>query len=300
VRTEELLALGMFGRGSRLGDRIERLLEHGRDFSSRVSMTRVAASAVLLLGCVIAGSFAPRLIAFAQTRPQFEVASVKLVKPGAATEPTIQTSPDGLTARSKNLTGLVMWAYQIEEANQISGPDWIHTEDFDITAKAEGPVTTDQLRLMLQTLLEQRFKLALHRDKKIVPVYSLLVDKNGLKMHEVQGEPQNGAKLELAGGRAIFQMVNHIPELAALLPSFLEGRPVQDKTGLSGVYEFTLNVELDPDQMKRLPQAGMVFTGFGYSSGVFDAVQNLGLKLEATKGPVDFLVIDHVEKPDAN
>lgn len=299
-RTEELLALGVFGGGSRLGDRIEMLLERGREFSPRASRARVAASTLALLGCVIAGSLAPRLIAFAQERPAFEVASVRAVKPGTQAEPTVEPSPGGLTIRSKNLIGLLMWAYQIHEANQISGPDWILTQDFDITAKAAGPVSTDQLRLMLQTLLEERFKLELHREQKIVSLYSLVVDKNGAKMHEVQEEPRNGASIGLADGVVTFQMVNHISQLAQMLPSFLDGRPVEDKTGLTGVYEFTLNVELDADQMKRMPQSGMAFTGFGYTSGIFDAVERLGLKLESTKGPVEFLVIDHVEKPDAN
>jgi uncharacterized protein (TIGR03435 family) len=303
TRTEELLALGMFGRGSRLGERIEALLQQGRVFSPRASRARVAASAVALLGSVIAGSLAPRLIAFAQARPAFEVTSVKLVKPGTETEPAIETSPDRLTMRSKNLLGLVMWAYRIDEANQISGPDWIRTQDFDITAKAAGPVSTDQLRLMLQTLLEERFKLAIHREQKIVPLYSLLVDKNGPKLHEVQEQPQNGAGIALAptADRITYHMVNHISQLAnMLLPTFLDGRPVLDKTGLPGVYDITLSVELDADQVKRMPQAGMFFTGFGYTSGVFDAVEQLGLKLEAAKGPVEFLVIDHAEKPDAN
>ncbi len=300
MRTEELLALGVFGRGSRLGDRIEMLLERGRDFSPRASLSRVAASVLALVGFVIAAPLAPRLIAFAQDRPAFEVASVRAVKPGANAEPSVEPSPGGLTMRSKNLIGLLMWAYRIDEANQISGPDWILTQDFDITAKAAGPVSTDQLRLMLQTLLEERFKLALHREQKIVPLYSLLVDKGGPKIHEVRKEPQNGGRIEWTNGVFTYQMVNHISQLAETLPIFLDNRPVQDKTGLAGVYEFTLNVELDADQMKRVPQAGMAFRGFGYTSAVFDAVEKLGLKLEAAKGPVDFLVIDHVEKPDAN
>jgi uncharacterized protein (TIGR03435 family) len=95
-------------------------------------------------------------------------------------------------------------------------------------------------------------------------------------------------------------MVNYISQLAKVLPIFLDGRTVRDKTGLTGVYELTLSVELEADQVKRMPQAGAAFTGFGYTSGIFDAVQKLGLKLEAGKGPVDFLIIDHVEKPDAN
>ncbi len=300
MRTEELLALGVFGRGSRLTERIEMLLDRERVFSPQASISRVAASAIALLGCVIAGSLAPRLIAFAQARPAFEVASVKSVKPETHAEPAIETSPGGLTMRSKNLVGLVMWAYQIDEANQISGPDWIRTQDFDVTAKAAGAVSTGQLRLMLQTLLEERFKLSLHRERKIVPLYSLLVDKNGPKLHEVRQDPQNGVGLALEERTITEHMVNHLSELASMLPVFLDGRPVEDKTGLTGVYEITLKVELDGDQMKRFPQVGAAFTGFGYTSGIFDAVEKLGLKLEATKGPVEFLVIDHVEKPDAN
>jgi uncharacterized protein (TIGR03435 family) len=289
----------VFGRGSRLGDRIEMLLERGRDFSPRASRSRVWVSVVALLGCVIAGALAPRLIAFAQAK-QFEVASVKASKPDLHAEPSIETFPGGLTARSKNMVGLLMWAYRIDEVNQISGPDWIQTQDFDITAKAAEPVSTDELRLMLQTLLEERFKLVVHRERKIVPLYSLRVDKNGLKLHEVQVEPQKGGRIGWTDGVFTYQMINHISQLAGMLPIFLDGRTVQDKTGLTEVYDLTLSVELDPDQMKRMPQAGAAFTGFGYASGVFDAVEKLGLKLEATKGPVDFLVIDHVEKPSEN
>ncbi len=296
----EALASGIFGGGSRLGERIERLLERGREFSPRASMGRVAASVAALLGCVMAGSLAPKLIAFAQVKLSFEVASVKPVKPGTRAEPSVEPSASGLTVRSVNLLGLLMWAYQIAAANQISGPDWMLTQDFDIAARTSEPVSTDQLRQMLQTLLEQRFKLTLHREQKIVPLYSLLVDKSGPKVREVQQEPQKGGRLEWAEGVFTYKMVSHISQLAETLPIFLDGRTVQDKTGLTGVYEINLSVELEADQMKRMPQAGAAFTGFGYTSGIFDAVNKLGLKLEASKGPVDFLVVDHVEKPDAN
>jgi uncharacterized protein (TIGR03435 family) len=300
MRTEELLALGVFGGGSQLAERVELLLERGRVFSPGASRARVVMGTVVLLGLVIAGSVAPRLIAFAQDGLTFDVASVKTVKPEAHGEPSIEVSPVGVTMRSKNLTGLLMWAYRIEEANQISGPDWIRTDDFDITAKAAGPVSVDDLRLMLHALLEERFKLATHWEQKVVPLYSLVVDKNGPKMREVQVEPRQGMGLGLGDGVITCQLVNHISQLAQILPMFLDGRTVLDKTGLPGVYEFTLKVELDADQMKRMPQAGMAFAGFGYASGVFSAVEQLGLKLEASKGPVDFLVVDHVEKPDAN
>ena len=299
MRTEELLALGMFGRGSRLGDRIEMLLDRGRDFSPRTSLSRVAASVAAMLACVIVGSFAPRLIVFAQTRPSFEVASVRAVQPGAKAEPSIEISGGNLTIRLETLRDLVAWAYGANGL-EISGGNSLDNEYFDITAKAEGPASPDQLKLTLQTLLEERFKLKLHHEQKIEPMYSLVVDKSGPKMHEVKDEPRQGGRLGWKDTVFTYQFVNHVSELAILLPAFLDQRPVQDKTGLTGVYEIDLSVELDAEQLKRVPQPGVAWNGFGYSSGVFDAVEKLGLNLEATKGPVDFLVIDHVEKPDAN
>jgi uncharacterized protein (TIGR03435 family) len=268
-----------------------------RDAPMTRTLLRAAVAGVIALSIVN-----PQVRAqSAQATPKFEVASVLPVEPGRRDDHAIEPSPGGLRMRSLNMIGLLMWAYRIGAANQISGgPDWIHTQDFDIAAKATEPVATDQLRLMLQTLLAERFKLVLHRELRIVPLYSLVVDKSGPKIHEVRQEPQSGGMFGWANGVATYKMVNHISGLAAILPAFLEGRPVQDKTGLAGVYDLTLNVEVDPDQMKRMPQVGMTFTGFGYTSGVFDAVKNLGLKLEAAKGPMDFLVIDRVEQPSGN
>jgi uncharacterized protein (TIGR03435 family) len=203
--------------------------------------------------------------------------------------------------RSLNFIGLVMWAYQIGEANQISGgPDWIRTKDFDITARATEPASTDQLRLMLQSLLAGRFKLVFHKEQRTVSLYSLGVDKGGPTIHEVQQEPHSGGTLGLADGVVTYRMINRISELVAILPAFLEGRPVQNKTGLDGVYDLTLTVEIDPDQVKRMPQMGMTFNGFGYTPGVFDALKRFGLKLEAVRGPVDYIVIDHLEQPSEN
>jgi uncharacterized protein (TIGR03435 family) len=299
TRTEELLALGVFGRGSRLVDRIERLLECGRVFSPRISGARVAASSIALFACVFAGSLAPRLIAFAQTRPSFEVASVRAVEPGANAEPSIEISGGNLTIRLETLRDLVAWAYG-QNGLEIAGANSLDNHYFDIAAKAAGPASPDQLKLMLQTLLEERFKLKLHREQKIEPLYSLIVDKSGPKMHEMKEAPRQGGRLGWKDTVFTYQFVNHVSELAVLLPAFLDSRPVQDKTGLTGVYEIDLSVELDAEQLKRVPQPGVTWNGFGYSSGVFDAVAKLGLKLEATKGPVDFLIIDHAEKPDAN
>ncbi len=299
MRTEELLALGVFGRGSRMGGRIARLLERGRDFSAGVSGVRLGASGVALLGCLIAGAIIPKAVAFAQTRPAFEVASVRAVRTDAHAEPTVDISGANLTMQRQTVKDLLQWGYGVE-AWRISGPVWIDSQEFDIRAKAAGPVSQEQLRAMLQTLLEDRFRLALHREQKITPVYALELGKDGPKMHEVQEEPRQGGRMGWADGVFMFDMVNHVSRLTELLPDFLDGRPVQDRTGLTGVYEIGLHVPLDPEQLKQAPQPGAVFKGFGYSPGVFDAVEKLGLKLESTKAPVEFLVVDHVERPEEN
>ena len=99
-------------------------------------------------------------------------------------------------------------------------------------------------------------------------------------------------------GPSTFQLVTNMAMFAEFLPSFLE-RPVQDRTGLKGVYEITLNLELDLTS-RPLPQPGQLFTGFGYTPGIFKAVEQLGLKLDAQKQPVETIVIDHIERPGEN
>lgn len=300
ARHLELLGLGMFGR-SQVRGRIEMLLQRGRVFSARTSWARVVVSVAAMAGLVISGANAPRWIAFAQTRPAFEIASVKAIKPGTHAEPSLETSPIGLTARAQTVRDLVMWAYQVRDTSQISGPDWMNTQPFDLTARAAAPVATEQLRLMLQTLLDDRFKLVLRREQRIVPLYSLVVGKDGVKLHAVQQEPRQGGRIGMdAGGAFHFEMVNHVSELARVLPDFLDNRPVEDKTGLTGVYEIPLVVQLEESQRRQMPQPGLVFSGFGFAPAVFDAVERMGLKLESAKGPVEFLVIDHVERPNEN
>jgi uncharacterized protein (TIGR03435 family) len=99
-------------------------------------------------------------------------------------------------------------------------------------------------------------------------------------------------------GVMTYAMVGRMEKLVSLLPSFLDD-PVIDKTNLPGVYEFQLKVQMD-DPRPRLPQPGEVFRGFGLTPGVFPAVEELGLKLVKEKGPVEILVVDHVERPSAN
>jgi uncharacterized protein (TIGR03435 family) len=240
------------------------------------------------------------LAASALFAQQFDVASVKPFKPGSAPESArkITASHGSVTLAQQTLRECIQWAYDIQEAGRLDGPGWIDVEQFDITGKASSPdVREDQLRDMLQALLAERFKLVARRTTQDRAVYALTVAKTGLKMKKVDREPVRGMKLGMDNGAFVQELVADVPRLVSILPIYLD-HPVVDRTGLSGVYEIKLRVELAENAQP--PQPGVPFQGFGYSPGVFTAVEALGLKLIAAKGPVEVLVIDHVERPAAN
>ena len=229
----------------------------------------------------------------------FDVASVKLFKPGSAPENrSIAASHGSLMMRQQTLRECIEWAYGLNDGAEIAGPGALDSEQYDIAAKAAGSATQDQLRLMLQGLLTERFKLSLHKKTEQRLAYLLVVGKSGPKLHEVQQEPVKGAHMAFDNGFMTIQMVNNVSGLVGFLGHFLDG-PVEDRTGLTGVYEFKLKVEMDDPQAPP-PQPGQAFSGFGLTRGLFAAVEELGLKLVSQKQPVDTLVIDHVERPSAN
>jgi uncharacterized protein (TIGR03435 family) len=155
---------------------------------------------------------------------------------------------------------------------------------YDIKAKAEGNAG-DDLWPMVQTLLADRFQLKFHRETRELPIYALVVAKNGAKLHAV-----SAAGLGVGMGKGRFNGRGaDMPTLASVLSNEL-GRLVFDRTGLSGFYDFTLTFE--PDDTRAADTAG---------PSLFTALQEqLGLRLEPQKGPVETLVIDHAEKPSAN
>jgi uncharacterized protein (TIGR03435 family) len=290
VRSSELLALGMFGRGSRLGGRIEMLLEHGRDFSPRASGTPLAVGALGLLGCVIAVALAPRVIAFAQT-PSFEVASIKAGDADARGS-SFGTDSDKLTMRNVTLKDCIQWAYGLKDY-QVSGPNWIESQRYVILAKAPAVVPEPQIKVMLQGLLADRFKLTVHRETKERAVYQIVVAKNGPKL-DADASPGAFPRFTLNGAGHLRGQTASITGLAEQLSKWLD-KPVLDRSGLSQTYDFKLT--WIPGDGERLRGAA----GDTDGPSIFAAMEEqLGLRLEAAKGPVEFLVIDHVEKPDAN
>ena len=257
---------------------------------------------------------------------EYEVASIK---PNKSDTDMVRFmfNPSGLSATNVTLGMLIRTAYGIEE-NQISGgPSWLKSDHYDIDAKMDSPTADafhklgeDERRLatqhMLQALLADRFKLALHHDSKELSIYALVVAKNGSKLRQAKPDDTypNGIKgpdgiaragmMRMGRGQLTGQGLP-LSALARLLTDQL-GRTVVDKTGLTGNYDFTLQWTPDESQgaMFRGPDTGPQGSApSADSSGpsLFTALQEqLGLKLESQKGPVEIYVIDHAEKPSEN
>jgi bla regulator protein BlaR1 len=300
----DLLASGIFGRNSRLGDRIEILLRRNRTFSPSASAKGVAASTMALTALLLASSLAPRWIAFAQTptRQSFEVAAIK---PG---DPTIQfgglrIAPGGrFTTNSASLQMLIGFAYDVRNHQIAGGPNWLETAKFTIDAKAgssvqipPGLASNTPIRLMLQSLLANRFRLVVHQEAREQQVYELVVNRGGPKLRDATSSlhaRQQGLRM----GRGEFTGTASPLSLLVNQLSQQLGRTVIDKTGLTGTYDFTL--KWTPDAGTQAPDSA---TAEQSGPSIFTAVQEqLGLKLQSAKGPVEMIVIDHVEKPDAN
>jgi bla regulator protein blaR1 len=302
MRTDarELLAVGILGSKSRIGDRIEMLLRRGRTFSPCASSCGVAASGIVLGALLLAGSLAPPWILFAQRQPKpaFEVASIKPANP--SDKPGfLQTAPGRLNLSGVTVKMLIQKAWAISGYRIYGGPSWLDSTRYNIAAKAAdgaGNLTLDQMRPMLQTLLTDRFRLTLRREKKELPLYRLVVSKNGPKLRE---SAVSGAPRPRMGMGQITDEKAGMDTLASQLGQQL-GRFVVNQTGLNGDFDF--HVEWTPDPSQNLggesdtpPPAG------ADGPSIFTAIQQqLGLKLESAKGPVEVLVIDHVEKPSEN
>ena len=306
MRTEsrELLAVGAFGSKSCLGDRIETLLRRGRTFSPRASAAGIGAGALILCAFLLAGSIVPHWIAFAQQspRPSFDVTSVKPVQRDKRTVPgRLRYSPEGVDFSNVPLSWVVGEAYGVAY-NRVSSSDR-RIEDvflspdgtqsfFDLAAKADHPVPKEQIRLMLQSLLADRFALVAHREPRVQQVYKLVAGKSGPKLLEAEA---GGEPLCSFGPNGFVCRNVAMTRFTGMLSTLLD-RPVLDATGLAGYYDFTLRF-----QGGQPGQEGKAAVVEWLSSSIFtDIEKQLGLRLEADKGAVDYLMVDHVEKPDPN
>jgi uncharacterized protein (TIGR03435 family) len=255
--------------------------------------------------------------------PVFEVVSVKQDKSESGMI-RVMTKPDGYSATNISLKMLVQAAYGIREDLISGAPGWADSARYDIDAKVAGPdvdelkkLSNEQRRSMLKPLLEERFKLKVHTETKQLPIYELVLAKGGSKLKEATpGDTYpngfkgpdgaaHGGMVRMSHGQLTGQAVP-IATLVNLLSQRLQ-RTVTDKTELTGKYDLELNwtpAEGEGGGIAR-PQAGseQQDTSPPIDSGpsLFTALQEqLGLRLQSSKGPVETLVIDHVEMPTEN
>ena len=224
-------------------------------------------------------------------RPAFEVASIK---PRPSTPGPFRSSSSieagGINFTNVNLKGCIRSAYGVQPNRISGGPEWIASERYDIVAKAATAVPKARLMLMLQTLLEDRFQLRLHRETKELPIYALVAGKNGPKIHpgKEDGETEIGGAAHLIDSRGMTMQA-----LAGVLSRLTDevDRPVFDMTGLTGVFDVTLDVESEDKSAADADSGQSIITALQ---------EQLGLKLEPRRGPVETLVIDQVVKASGN
>jgi uncharacterized protein (TIGR03435 family) len=299
-------------------------------------MKRALVTVAALAGVIAAAAPSTQLGAAAQTPsagpggPAFEVASVRRNRSNDG-RVTMQVLPGGrFTASNVPLALLIRFSYQLQPFQVVGGPDWLNTDRFDVTAKAEGdiqptpPGTTGQLQLMMRALLADRFRLVTHGETREMPIYNLVLARSdsrlgsGLKPSSTDcaavmrgrrgggpppAPPQPGEPIQCglmigigtmnAGGMPMSQLAQTLSQQV--------GRIVTDRTGLTGNYDFMLTYA---PEGRGGPPGGPPFGGPDAPAAdpnlpsIFTALQEqLGLRLESARGPVEVLVIDRVEPP---
>jgi uncharacterized protein (TIGR03435 family) len=291
-------------------------------------------------------------LAFGQAKPlSFEVATIKPAEPitpatVAAGKLHIGMSVDGarVDIGFLSLGELIPMAFKMK-SYQVSGPDWLRTQRFDILAKLPEGATKEQVPQMLQSLLEERFQMKVHRESRESNVYALVVAKGGPKLKESEPDPAapepepgqvkaagTGSQIQVNAGRGGATMVSGATGTTKITPgpdgtmhmemgklsmaafadmlTTLVDRPVVDMTELKGNFIVGLDLSLET-LMNIASKAGMGVPGMGArggdpkapndasdpsSSSILNSVQQLGLRLESRKSPVDFVVVDSVEK----
>jgi len=218
---------------------------------------------------------------------------------------------------------LVQRAYGLRTSDQVSGaPKWATSDRFDVEAKmSEADVAvmaklspnekTARRELMMQSLLAGRFKLKVHPETKQVPVYELVVAKGGPKLKDAATD-SSGHIEKGEDGKPLAGFIQPLEDKTIAqgysmkaLADFLSqpfwsglGRPVLDKTGLTGTYDFTF--DWSPQLMRSLPGEKSIPASAEEAGPIFTALKEVGLKLQPATGPIDIVVIDHVEHPTAN
>lgn len=218
-----------------------------------------------------------------------EVASVRQ-HAGGREFSDLSTSGTKVTVSALTLGEVIANAYNLRDDQIVGVPRPLATDLYDIVAKAEGavPLTADQSRQLLQVVLTDRYGLKCHRETRDLPIYALVVGKDGSKLKDADIADNNPGLRMTANGTVKHIVAWHSTmQQLALLLSNTAGRPVVDKTGLSAKYAFQLDWNVKDTADSDIPS-------------IFTAIQQLGLRLEPQKAPFEVLVVDSVDRPSAN
>ena len=263
-------------------------------------------------------------VAYAQT-PQFEVASIKPASPDARGMFITPGPGGGVRISNMTLKEMIVLAYRVQPFQISGGPPWLDSLRYDVVAKPETKPKQDEIPLMLQALLAERFQLTIHRETKELPMFALVLarkdGKLGPKLVPHEGEcpapdpnkppappepgkpPKLGCGGMMMGPRGLTAVGMPVASLVPMLSRIL-GTTVVDKTGLTEKFDISAEWAPDENQAAALLPPGAPPPSPAADNGgpsVFTALQEqLGLKLESQKGPVEILVIDRVEKPSEN
>ena len=248
----------------------------------------------VLLTATVAVSVTTATVLAAQQAPtrQFDVASVKANTRGGGT--TRRIEQQSLTYLNVTLGEFIQMAYGVKRY-QVQGEDWITAPTgnrYDIVAKASAPATEAELQAMLAPLVEERFHLKVHRETRVLPVYVLVQTKGGAKVKPGDGGEQNVSPDPGGGFRFRNYPIGGLIALMSVMPTI--GRPVIDRTGLTGRYNFSANLQ---DLKAGASTDDLKTAVFQSDTPVFAALDTqLGLKLNPGREPIDLLVVDHADR----
>jgi uncharacterized protein (TIGR03435 family) len=303
----ELLASGIFGSGSRLGERIETLLRRGRDFAPRASVGSVAAGIAGIIALGVIASLSPDWIAFAQApKPAFDIASIKQ-HTGQMDGVTFAAREGGrLNVVNNPIFNVIDNAYGISKYQLVGAPDWVESERYDIEARGPATAGKKEMMLMVQALLADRFAMRAHFETREMPAWILTVAKGGPKLHFLGSEdcvpfdstkPNPEAVPNVCGNDHLSRNnvweATHIsmPGVTGAL-SVVMHRPVIDQTGIKGTFDVHLQWSDDLTLQDNPPDA---------PPSIYVALrESLGLELKLGRGPAEVFVIDHIERPTRN
>ncbi|HTK87135.1 MAG TPA: TIGR03435 family protein [Nitrospiraceae bacterium] len=273
-----------------------------------------------LLAIVVIVAFVIPLLPQGSDKPSFEVASIK---PNNSGDNRVMFRANGgrFTVAGATAKMLIQQAYRVRDFQLSGGPAWLGSDRFDIEAKPENvsDMTPERMPLLLQNLLVERFQLKTHKETKELPIYELVVAKDGPKLKSVPepprpipgtppgpppspGGPMPPGAFRIGRGEMIGSAIpfeNFIQSLSSML-----GRTVVNKTGLTGFFDVQMHWAPDPGETGPFgPVPGVQPPPPADPAGpsIFTALQEqAGLRLESSKGPVEVLVIDSIEKPSEN